>query len=381
MIQYELYKIWRSRLLWGFLAVFILINAVRIVQLSEQFRVNKEMNEARTQLYTEVRGTWNKDKLQFVIEKQHDLETQVMSGNYSTEPDQPDTYSGYVFGDYSLFTEIYTEMDYMYHYEANNKKVLSDIQNNIAFFTERGNTTDAKRSAAALSHYQNRKISAYYRTAGAEQWIHYSFSSLLILISVILCISPCFAKEHETKMDALLQTVRYGQTRLCLAKIIAALISTFGIVLTFSGTDGMCFLIGFSLDCLHNPIYSIASMQDSPFSCSIGIYLIFLYVCKLLSAILFAMLVLFFSCMTKDEMRTAICSVVAIVLAMIIGGSWNPLSLFTMNQYASDFQCVSLFGVYLLKPIGMLLAVILELFAAMIAILLLHRKRGSYDRL
>lgn len=64
MIQYELYKIWRSRLLWGFLAVFILINAVRIVQLSEQFRVNKEMNEARTQLYTEVRGTWNKDKLQ-----------------------------------------------------------------------------------------------------------------------------------------------------------------------------------------------------------------------------------------------------------------------------------------------------------------------------
>ena len=363
MIRYELYKLWRSRLLWGFLAAFLLINAVKIMQLSSSFQVNKQMNDARNRLYEEVRGVWDTEKLQFVIETQHRLEEQVTAGNYSTEPNQPGTYSGYLFGDYSLFTEIYDEMDYMVHYQSNNENLLAELRSNAEFFRKLGNDEDAEKNESALIHYQNRKIDAYYRTEGAVQWIHYPFSSLLMLLSVLLCTAPSFAKEHETKMDALLQTVKPG------------------IVLLFFCTDCICFLIGFPMDCLQNPVYSISSMQDTPFSCSIGMYILLLYAFRLIPVMLFTVLVLLFSCLTKDELGTSVCALIALAGFMITGGTYHPLSLLSMDRFTADFQSVSFFGHPVLQSDLMLLAGIAELSAAILVFVLLQRKRGHHGRI
>lgn len=339
------------------------------------------MNDARSMLYKEVRGTWDTEKLQFVIETQQRLEEQVMVGNYSIEPNQQGTYSGYLFGDYSLFTEIYSEMDYMYHYQSNNENMLAELRNNAAFFRELGNYADAEKNESALMHYQNRKIDAYYRTEGAVQWIHYQFSSLLMLLSVLLCIAPCFAKEYETKMDALLQTMKHGRTHLCLAKIAASLLSAMGVVFLFFCTDSICFLCGYPMDCLQNPVYSIASMQDTPFSCSIGIYILFLYAFRLIPVMLFTVLVLLFSCLIRDELGTSVCALIVLTGFMITGGTYHPLSLLSMEQYTVNFQSVSFFGHPVLQSNIMLLAGIAELLAAILVLVLLQRKRGHHGRI
>ena len=380
MIRFELCKLWRNRLLLGFLAAFILLNIVRIAQLSKMYQVNPQFNEARAILYEQVRGTWNLDTLHYVIKTQRALEEQVMQGDYPTEPNQPGTYSGYVFGDFSLFTELYTEMDYMYHYEENNEKLLSDLRANADFYKSHGNRKDAEKNEKAISVFRGRRINAYYRTEGAVQWINYSLSSLLILISVLLCVSPCFSIEYETKMNTVLLTAKHSRMKIPLAKLASALISALAIFLLFSFADCICFLVGFPIDCLQNPIYSVVAFQNTPFSCSIAAYLSFLYACRVISVLLFTVLGLFFSSLTKSEMGAAVCSSIILLSAMIVGGKWNPVSLLTMHSYTEEYQSVSLMGYSVLLPVVMLLVGTVELFAAITATLLLYRKRVQHGQ-
>lgn len=250
MIAAELKKIWRSKILWGFLAALLALNCVNIFAAGKRAQSNSEFHAVRDRIYTQVRGTWNADTLRFVTETYEHAAAVVASRSYSTEPNQPDTYTGYIFGDFSLFGELYEDMRYIYQYAETMQATVDKATENAAFYTAHHNRFSARESEQIAARYSGRQIDAYYRTDGAYALICYDMSSVFVLLLCALCISSVFTREHETEMNVLLALTKNGGCRLNRAKTAASLISAEGIALLFYAVDFFCFLCIYRIDCL-----------------------------------------------------------------------------------------------------------------------------------
>lgn len=339
MIRGELKKIWKSRALRLFLLAFFVIN---IVQISRGIpRGNPESFVKGEQvIYETVRGAWTDEKLRFITENAERTEAIRASGDYSTAPSQPGTYTGYIFGDCMVFAEIYDEMSYMYHYGQDMQAVLGRAAENAEFYAEKGNDYLRRENEQILRLYQHRSIPAYYRTDGAEQLISYDFSALLTVFAVLLCAVPVFAREHSAQMTDLLTTAPKGGTALTLAKTAAAMLSVSAISAAFSLCDAVCFARAYRIDCFSLPLYAVRSFRDTPFSGTVLQYLILLAVCRVLGAWLLTAVCLLGSAALRSEAAAFAVSAVSVFGIMCAGGKWNPMRLFCFRtvtkRYAAD---------------------------------------------
>lgn len=339
MIRGELKKIWKSRALRLFLVAFFVIN---IVQINRGIpRENpKSFVEGEQMIYAKVRGAWTDEKLRFVTENAQRTEAIRASGDYSTEPDQPGTYTGYIFGDCMVFAEIYDEMSYMYHYGQNMQAVLDRAAENAVFYGERGNAVLRRENEQIMRLYQNRSIPAYYRTDGAEQLISYDFSALLTVFAVLLCTVPVFAREHSARMQELLLTAPNGGAALTLAKTAAAMLSVSAISIAFSLCDAVCFAWLYRIDCFSLPLYAVGSFRNTPFSGTVLQYLLLLALCRLLGAWFLTVICLLCSVLLRTENAAFALSAVTVFGIMRAGGTWNPMLLFCFRtvskRYAAD---------------------------------------------
>lgn len=381
MIISELKKIWRSRVLWVFLAALIVLNILQINTLSRKAKGNsKEFNSAREQIYSQVCGEFKIENLEFVIDTYEAAAQAVNSGSYSTEPNQEGTYTGYIFGDYSLFGEFYDEMNYMYNYAESMNSTIEKAKENIAFFTEKNNEYSARQNQQIVNLYENRCIDAYYKTQGAYSLICYDFSSVFVLLLCVLCISPIFTREHETQMYSLLKTTKMGNTKLGIAKISATLISAFTVALAFYLVDFFSFFVFFDIDCMSNPIYSISNFKNTPFSCSIGQYLLIVLMYRLIGIMVMSLIYLLCSLIAPDEILSFCISIGITVLLIFSGGSFNPVMMLTIRDLHRRYNVCNLFGVPVPQHVVLLVAMILLSLTLSAIILALSRRRKTRHR-
>lgn len=381
MIISELKKIWRSRLLWVFLGVLAVLNFCQINALSRREKGDSaSFSAARVQIYEQIRGAWEYENIQFVIDTYEAAEQIVAGGSFSTEPDQEGTYTGYIFGDFSLFGEFYDEMNYMYSYAETMNAAIEKAKQNIAFFETKHNQYAMRQNQQIVTLYQGRSIDSYYKTQGAYHLISYDFSSVFVLLLCILCISPIFTREHETQMFALLKVTKSGGTKLGLSKILAALISAAGIALLFYLLDFLCFVFLFDIDCLSNPIYSISDFQNTPFSCSIGAYLLIVLLYRIIGIAVMALIYLLCSLLMPDEILSFCMSIAVTVLLILCGGSLNPVMMLTVRDLHRSYQVYNLFGFPVLQHIVLLAETIFLLEALVLIIMMLSKKQGTKHR-
>ena len=378
MIRGELKKVWKSRAFRRFLLVLFFINIVQIFRSQNIPDESDSFTKGEQTIYEMVRGEWTDEKLRFITENARRAEEIRESGNYSTEPDQPGTYTGFFFGDYSVFTQFCEEMEYLYHYARDMKAVLNRAADNVRFYAEKGNDTLRRVNEQILRLYQNRSVPAFYRTDGAERLISYDFSALLTVLAVLLCAVPVFTQERGLQMDELLRTTVRGHAALTLSKIAAAMISVGVIVLGFCLADVICFTLIYRIECFSLPLYAIRTFRDTPFAGTIREYLFLLVFCRMIGAWLLTLICLLFSALFRSEITAFAASAVTVFGIMLSDGQWNPMLLFCFRTLSKRCAADHFGSVPVLHGISVLLltAVLIVILTALILFFSSRRSRG-----
>ena len=383
MLAYKLKKVFFRKLVLVIMAIFVFLDIFKIGLIYQNnFGNEVMMYNAKRTVTDQIKGEITNEKLSFVIQKKHKLDKIIQSEVFSTEYN-PNTYSGYQYGDWNIFTEIYDSLDYAYHYPNLLQNIMNKATENISLYPS--DSYEAMLSQKILNTYQNRRISFYYDTAGYEQYFKYDFSSLLVILLLLLILSPIFAEESELKMNLLILSSPKGKSSLIKSKLSVAVIISAIISLTFSFLDFILFFFIFRLEGANNPLYSIKSFAYTSFCGTIWQYMAISTLMKLFGSVFFAMLFIFFSSLFTSQLTAFICGGGTVFLLIVCYDfsqmQWmkqlNPFMLFTNRLLISSFVQTNLFGIPI-DTIALLLGIVLILTIVLFATIIKMQRRNRF---
>lgn len=353
IIIFEVKKLFRNRLILVMLVIFGVLNIYNIYSDYKEniAAVGKGYYTAYFKVYEDVSGAWNNERIEYVIAEYEKAKAIVDAGNFSTEPNQPGTYTGYIFGDYGLFEKIKTEMETLYHYDGSMTELTQKAADNASFYQQKGNTYQARINQKIENAYQNRSVSAFYDTFGLMEYFKYDFSTLLILILLMPMLSPLFAKEHEIEMYGLLK-ITQNFRKLSVCKLLAGAIAICVVSLIFLLEDLLTFTYLYHISGFSQPIYTLSEFFYSPLAISISSYILLNAALKLLGFLVLGGVCIVVSSMVKNEI-VPFCSSFAVTLILILTDAFidssvvsifNPVTLFFCGKLFRKFQVVRIFG-------------------------------------
>lgn len=385
LFSYEIKKVFSKKLIWIILMLFLLLDIVKVGMLYQNTIGSDTLANGRQAVINEIKGPITSENLSFVIEKKRELDAMVADRTYQTDYDSS-TYTGYQFGDSIVFSEIYDELDYAYHYPNLLQKIKTKSEENLTLYPN--NSYETKRAQKILDTYSDRKIVNYYDATGYEAYFSYDFSTLLILLFLLFALTPIFAEESEVKMDLLILSTPNSRKPITKAKLSAAVTITLGSTLLFLLLDLLLFLTLFPLEGGENPLYSLQSFAYTTFNGSIIQYAILSISLKLIGSIFFSLLYLLFSSIFTTVLPALIGS--GSVLFLLIFGndfisvSWlrqiSPLALFTNRTLFQAFAQINCFQ-NPIDSIYLLLGVVIVLSVIMLSLILSLQGRNRISKL
>ena len=183
---YEFRKIFTKKSAILIFILFLMLDAVKMITVYQERIAVDPVYSGKEKLIDEIKGPITHEKLVFVIERKQELDKIVSDQTYSTEYDE-NTYTGYQFGDWNIFREVYQSLDYAYHYSDSLQSVLKKAEENKYLYPS--DSYEARGSEKILNTYQGRKIPSFYDTYGYESYFSYDFSGLLILLFLLFVLS------------------------------------------------------------------------------------------------------------------------------------------------------------------------------------------------
>ena len=349
LYKLEFKKVWANKFLIIAFVILFLVNGIQSINLIHR---DKKVNssqywEAMETVYTSTEGEITSEKLEFAISEHRRLQDIIEGGSYSTEPNQVNTYTGYIFADNNLFRQLYEEMYYTYHYPQFSSSIHQKAVDNIDFFTEKENSYEVNRNQIIISLYEDRNIPRFYRMQGWDEYFDYSFSALLIILMIVLGVAPLFSSERENQMTSILRTCRYGKRKVFGAKVAVAFSYTFVVSLVFNLDDFITFTIGYSLRGFENPLYFISSYQATPFNGTVRHFLAYTFVPKFLGAAAICSIALFSSALSHNDSGSFLGTAALLIPAIILNNKNNPvnyIALLSIQQEFREFQTFNCFG-------------------------------------
>lgn len=385
LFSYEIKKVFSKKLIWIILMLFLLLDIVKVGMLYQNTIGSDTLANGRQAVINEIKGPITSENLSFVIEKKRELDAMVAERTYQTNYDSS-TYTGYQFGDSIVFSEIYDELNFAYHYPNLLQKIKTKAEENLTLYPN--NSYETKRAQKILDTYSDRKIVNYYDATGYDAYFSYDFSTLLILLFLLFALTPIFAEESEVKMNLLILSAPNGRKPITKAKLSAAVTITLGSTLLFLLLDLLLFFTLFPLEGGENPLYSLQSFAYTTFNGSIIQYAILSISLKLIGSIFFSLLYLLFSSVFTTVLPALIGS--GSVLFLLIFGndfisvSWlrqiSPLALFTNRTLFQAFAQINCFQ-NPIDSIYLLLGVVIVLSVIMLSLILSLQGRNRISKL
>lgn len=388
IISFELKKLFRNRLI---LVMLVILSGLNIYHIhsdhAEKIGTEKSYYTAYFKVYEDVSGAWNNETIEKVIAEYEKAKSIVDTGKFSTEPNQPGTYTGYIFGDYGLFDKIRKEMETLYHYDDVMTEITQMAADNIVFYQQKGNNYLVKVNQEIEKTYQNRKVSAFYDTFGLTEYFRYDFSTLLILILLIPMLSPLFAKEHEIEMYGLLK-VTQNFRKLSVCKMLAGAVAICLVSLIFLLEDLLTFTYLYHISGFSQPIYTLSAFFYSPLTISISSYILLNAALKLLGFLVLGGVCMFVSSMVKNEILP-FCSSFVITLILVLSDAFvenrvvsifNPVTLFSCGKLFQEFQVVRIGGTPVYAFCLPIILSVLELILLAISAMLISSIKSRLKR-
>ncbi len=354
LYRFELKKILSNKTLIISIIIFTLINLYKIFSMYCESDLNNKdfvkFNSCYYSIYEGLKGEITQEKLSAVIDN-YSYTQGVIMGQYDF--DENTSYSGNPYIDANVFLKIFEDMNYYSCYEENNNAIVKNAKENLSFYKSIGNAREEKLNKAIVKTYAGRKINSYYNLEYTEDYIKYDFSSLLVIIIIVLGLAPVFSREKETGMNLINQTSQMGGYPLIRAKLLASLTFVFSVALWFCTMDLICFKAFFSVEGFSMPLYAIKSFEFCSFNKSIRLFVLISFALKVIFFFIIALITLLLSSKSKESATTFVLSLIIPALFIIANVfleksslmySINPANLLTFRQTVDGLNFINIFG-------------------------------------
>ena len=343
-----------------FIVIFLFLNAFMCQSIIERqtSEYTKKFIEAHKNIYQNVEGKITKGKVDFVISEKNRLNDIVLSGEYNTNFDLKNTYTGYIFSDNNLIDALYDDIYYSYNYSNYSKRIKEAAKINSDKYLKKGNTSLSREYIFMSKCFDKREIFSFYSTMGWDKYFTYSFSNLLIILIIIVGCSSIFSKEKECGMSIILHTTFYGKKEIAFYKILASISFSFLIVIIFSIEDFIIFDYNYSLTGFFNPIYSIREFKTTGLNMNIIQYVILNFLTKYLGTLIICNLVIITSSLSKSDTFSLLCNFFIFFIHIFVylkSEDHSILSLMNIYPYTISFNTFSFAGIVTHKIYWMIL--------------------------
>lgn len=332
LLYFEIRKNYLRRFVIAAFLLFLIINVVFICSnyingdygSLAHFLAHTEENRSTIDFYNQMHnkldGALTKEKANFVVDENTRLESKIKNGAYSRDY-QPDSYTGYLWGDYVNFqTYFFRPVKYMALYAGNNQILVEKAIANIGFYKNYDNPYEVSKNEFIVKHYSNRSITSFYETKQWEKLFDYELSDFLILLLMILGLAPIFVKEKETNMLALITSNNYGRINLSYIKVVSSLIYISFLVLVFSCINLLVYGLLYGFGGLSLPQYAIEQYQYTPFNGSVLSFYLMLVLLKLIGAVSFGLMILLISSLSGRVIFPFLMSMLIFFVGMFLSG-------------------------------------------------------------
>lgn len=388
IIMYEFIKIFRKKSIIFALIFFSIINIYKInIYYKNNGRVNSEFNQGYWRAYNKVSGVINDEKINFVIKEYKNAKVLVDNGNYDKKYNHSNTntYTGYVFGDMNMFNELYSSLNYCYNYDKYMDAAISKAKENIEFYEKCDNNFQVKNSKKIISFYSNRKINEFYNTEGYESFFNYDFSSVLIILILILGLASVFSGEKEAGMYNVIYTCKYGKENTVVSKVIASMIYTIIVCSWFFILDIISFSLIFNLSGGNLSVYSMQIFKYTPLNMKIWEFIICSNIIKLLGFFVIGGIIILLSSVFSESLLPFILST-GIITVYLSGNDFlsgkakeivtliNPISLLTNRELFKEYSVINIVGEPVFQFLVLIFIMIIFLIFIIFFIIIANRK-------
>ncbi len=379
IVRFEWLKMKRKRYIWNLLCILIVINSYHIFQISQS---GKTMMEGHEKIERQVEGKITDEKISFVTAHYKKYLKMVQEGTFSKEGNQKGTYTGYIMGDYNEFEVYYNTLKDLYEYQERARKICEQAKDNAYFYAKRNNTYEMERNLKIYHSFHGRKITDYYEREDTQNYLEYDFSTLLMVIMVLISISGIWIYEKEHDMLVLMNCSEMPMTIIIIGKFLCMLLMGLLFTVVFAVDDYICHSIFSSIKALNQPLYSIEDYFFTGFRGSILQYMLYSVWLKYIAVEFIAMCIFVLSYFFRDGMKV-VCIGTGLyggMIAICLYTRWivNPVALLSNSNYMRKLATVALSGHsydYLLMVVCVLCLLVL---GGLIWILLCRRRKSVW---
>lgn len=385
-VLYEIKKLLGVKYIWGFMLALLMLNtfaawyaAGKTPAAHEPARMISDFFDLYSESPTEL-DAYYAEIQEFDAAQEKLVREAIRAGDPDFSPESlPDIYSSDPdFSDKQLFSKLYTAIGANDAYREALGRVIDRAKENLSAYSDMG----IKENAFAWK-YQNRVITLYERardevtikavyTHGWNEFFAYDTVNVFIFTALLTLCAVIFSQENQTGFLPIMRISKNGRAKTAAAKILAALIMTLAVVMSFtlSGFAVYGLRIGFSGN---NALQSLEAFTLSPYRISIFGYLAASFGIKLLAFSVFSLTVLALSAALRNQIIVYLSGLAFLGLNLILSRlPIEPLDLISAASTTPIFEryrAVSLFG----NAAGVLPALIIGyamilLFAAVLTI-------------
>lgn len=299
---------------------------INIYSISNVAGMRNEEIVGHEKIYMDFKGELSKEKMLKVVERYKELSAMVAADNYSREGNQPGTYTGYVFGDYGEFEELFNQYKYRYEYASYARDIV------------------AKEMATSRikEEFNGRKLDFYYDMEGAQEWVEYDFYTLLCVAFTIFCACKIVIYDKKQNMYILLETCSLGIQKVMARKIGALNLMIFIFVGLFSVLNICAFGWYYDMEGVHEPLFAIEEYKTTLFSGTVFQYGLLQMVGVCVACSFLGIISMFFAMIMKEELYAMLLGVlvygVFIILFFRIKCWGNPVGLLAGANLIKDMD-------------------------------------------
>lgn len=372
LIKYEIKKIFSLKALLLF-SMLLLLNGFKIY--SDYSYTDSELfRNGYIKIYDQIRGQITNEKISFLTNEYLMNKEKVDAGNYDTDKVDPNTYSGYVFGDMNLFHDFLEEYQSFLNYQTYSEEIRQTAKENTLLYD-----SSSQMNERIMNSFQDRRITYYYNTEGFSSLYDYEFSTFLCLIVSLFCCILLFCSDEENQMNFIYTTVT-GKKKILIAKLFSAFLLTSFSSIIFYLEDFILFSSTMIIDGYLNPIYSLPAFSASFLNCSIIAGYLLLCLSRFLGICIILSICILFSIFKPKTLLSFLFSFIFLLLLILLPASfWNPVSLFLIQNDWASSEFINVFNFSLLNYEIIYLFMTAELIIISLFLNFTIRK-GLYER-
>lgn len=309
LIKFELYKIFSKK------SVLVLLLICIITSISSTITDYLDIREKGLESYDNIKkigqeyeGTTITEKSKEELEKKgNDARIRYNNRENITDKEKVITY-----GIYDYFIGLKSEYEHMI---GGRFYKVKDIKNELSRLEKDGesNTYNYKELKYVYDLENKKEIPKYHFKFGWREATEFNMKPLWIAILIIVAISTIFSNEYQSNTASIVLSSKNGQRKLTWAKVVAGLLfSTF----TFIIVNGIQVIIlamhGF--EGWNVPMSFLSNCVRTPYTINIGTFFITGLLVSFIGVILFTLLIMLISLISKSNIISF-----AISVAILLG--------------------------------------------------------------